>query len=379
MSVSTAEQVLSEVFEAFDFGGPVLSTQRFGRGHVNDTFLLHTRAPSDAEGHYILQRLSSVAFKHPDEVMSNVMGVSEYLGHQIRNRGGDPARESMAFMRTRSGQTYYTDRFGNAWRAYPFIDNIACYDTAQSPAIFAASGRAFGRFQNLLVDYPADTLYETIPHFHDTEDRLAKLKHAVERDPFDRVKLCRNEIDFALSRESDCSVVLEAQRQGILPLRVTHNDTKLNNVLLDPITGEGVCVIDLDTVMPGLSINDFGDSIRFGANHCAEDEQDLSKMYLDLEMFAAYTRGFLEGAGGCLTDAEIAYMPWGARLMTLECGIRFLTDFLEGDTYFHTQREGQNLDRCRTQFKLVHDMEQHWVEMNDIVSAFREKKNSQPL
>ena len=371
MSVSTAEQLLPEVLEAFDFNGPVLSTQRYGGGHVNDTFLLHTRALSDAEGHYILQRLSSVAFKHPDEVMSNIMGVSEYLGRQIRSQGGNPARESMAFMRTRDGETYYTDSCGHAWRAYPFIDNINCYDTAETPAIFAASGRAFGRFQSMLVDYPADTLYETIPHFHDTEDRLAKLKYAVETDPLDRAKLCRKEIDFALSREADCSVVMEAQRKGILPLRVTHNDTKLNNVLMDPITGEGVCVIDLDTVMPGLSINDFGDSIRFGANHCAEDEQDLSKMYLDLEMFAAYTRGFLEGAGGSLTDAEVAYMPWGARLMTLECGIRFLTDYLLGDTYFHTQRPGQNLDRCRTQFKLVEDMEAHWDEMNEIVSQFR--------
>ena len=374
MSVSTAEQLLPEVLEAFDFGGPVLSTQRYGGGHVNDTFLLHSRALSDAEGHYILQRLSSVAFKHPDEVMSNIMGVSEYLGRQIRSQGGNPARESMAFMRTRDGSTYYTDSCGHAWRAYPFIDNIACYNTAETPAVFAASGRAFGRFQSMLVDYPADTLYETIPHFHDTEDRLLKLKYAVETDPLDRVRLCRKEIDFALSRESDCSVVMEAQRKGILPLRVTHNDTKLNNVLMDPITGEGVCVIDLDTVMPGLSINDFGDSIRFGANHCAEDEQDLSKMYLDLEMFAAYTRGFLEGAGGSLTDAEVAYMPWGARLMTLECGIRFLTDYLLGDTYFHTQRPGQNLDRCRTQFKLVEDMEAHWDEMNEIVSRFRRQR-----
>ena len=371
MSVSTAEQLLSEVLEAFDFGGPVLSTQRYGGGHVNDTFLIHSSPPSDAAGHYILQRLSSVAFKCPDEVMSNIMGVSEYLGRQIRSQGGNPARESMAFMRTRDGSTYYTDSRGDAWRAYPFIDNIACYNTAETPAVFAASGRAFGRFQNMLVDYPADTLYETIPHFHDTEDRLAKLKHAVAADPLDRVRLCQKEIDFALARECDCSVVMEAQRKGILPLRVTHNDTKLNNVLMDPVTGEGVCVIDLDTVMPGLSINDFGDSIRFGANHCAEDEQDLSKMYLDLEMFAAYTRGFLEGAGGCLTDAEIAYMPWGARLMTLECGIRFLTDYLLGDTYFHTQRPGQNLDRCRTQFKLLEDMEAHWDEMNEIVSQFR--------
>ena len=241
--------------------------------------------------------------------------------------------------------------------------NVLCFDTAETPAIFAASGRAFGRFQKLLSGYPTETLYETIPHFHDTEDRLAKLKHAVETDPLGRAHLCRKEIDFALAREADCSVVMEAQRKGILPLRVTHNDTKLNNVLLDPVTGEGVCVIDLDTVMPGLSINDFGDSIRFGANHCAEDEQDLSKMYLDLEMFAAYTEGFLEGAGGSLTDAEVSYMPWGARLMTLECGIRFLTDYLEGDTYFRISRPSHNLDRCRTQFALVADMEKKLEEM----------------
>ena len=371
--MSTAEQVLQEVLEAFDFGGPILTTQRYGGGHVNDTFLIHTSAPAETEGHFILQRLSSVAFKHPDEVMANVMGVSEYLGEQIQRQGGDRSRESMAFMRPRSGQTYYTDSEGSAWRAYPFIDDIDCFDTAETPELFAASGRAFGRFQKMLVDYPAETLYETIPRFHDTEDRLAKLKHAIQTDPLDRAKTCQAEIDFALAREKDCSVVVEAQRSGILPLRVTHNDTKLNNVLMDPITGEGVCIIDLDTVMPGLSVNDFGDSIRFGANHCAEDEQDLSKMYLDLEMFAAYTEGFLDGAADSLTDAEVSYMPWGARLMTLECGMRFLTDYLEGDVYFHTQRAGQNLDRCRTQFKLVHDMEQHWDEMNEIVSRFRKK------
>ena len=371
--MSNAEHILPEVLEAFDFGGPVLTTQRYGGGHVNDTFLVHTRSRCDIDGHFILQRLSPVAFKHPDEVMSNVMGVSEYLGNQIQQSGGDRSRDSMAFMRPRSGQSYYSDSEGGAWRAYPFIDNIACYDTAESPEVFAASGRAFGRFQRLLADYPAETLYETIPHFHDTVDRLEKLKHAIAADPLDRVKLCRAEIEFALAREQDCGVVVNAQKAGILPLRVTHNDTKLNNVLLDPITGEGVCIIDLDTVMPGLSVNDFGDSIRFGANHCAEDEQDLSKMNLDLEMFAAYTRGFLDGAEDSLTDAEVEYMPWGARLITLECGMRFLTDFLEGDVYFHTQREGQNLDRCRTQFKLVSDMEAHWDEMNEIVRSCRTK------
>ena len=190
-------------------------------------------------------------------------------------------------------------------------------------------------------------------------------------DKLGRAAGCRAEIDFVLAREADCSVALDAMRAGKLPVRVTHNDTKLNNVLMDKDTGEGVCIIDLDTVMPGLVIYDFGDSIRFGANHCAEDETDLSKVNLDVDLFAVYTAAFLEGTGGSLTDAEIAYLPWGAKLMTLECGIRFLTDHLEGDVYFHIARERQNLDRCRTQFKLVHDMEEHWDELEAIVGQYR--------
>ena len=369
--MSTAEQILQEVLEAFDFGGPVLTTQRYGGGHVNDTFLVHTGSPADMEGHYILQRLSPVAFKRPDEVMANVMGVSEYLGNQIQQEGGDRSRESMAFMRPRCGQPYYTDSEGGAWRAYPFIDDINCFDTAESPAVFAASGRAFGRFQKMLSGYPAETLYETIPNFHNTEDRLAKLKEAIEKDIMGRAKDCQAEIEFAMARQADCSVALQALREGKLPLRVTHNDTKLNNVLIDKKTGEGMCVIDLDTTMPGLSINDFGDSIRFGANHCAEDEKDLSKMFIDLDLFDVYAKAFLEGAEGSLTDAEVEYMPWGAKLMTLECGIRFLTDYLDGDNYFHIRYPEQNLDRCRTQFKLVSSMEENWDEMCAIVNKFR--------
>ena len=222
----------------------------------------------------------------------------------------------------------------------------------------------------MLADYPAHTLYETIPHFHDTEDRLAKLFAAVEADAVGRVKDCAAEIDFVMARRADCTVALQALRNGILPLRVTHNDTKLNNILFDANTGEGLCVIDLDTVMPGLSINDFGDAIRFGANHCAEDEKDLSKVNFDIALYEAYARGFLEGAQGCLTPAELEYMPWGARLMTLECGIRFLTDHLSGDTYFQIHREGQNLDRARTQFKLVHDMEQQFSEMAAVIAKY---------
>jgi len=369
--MSTAEAVLNEVLGAFDFGAPVVGAMRYGCGHINDTFCVHTQPVDDCCDCFILQRMSAAAFKHPDQLMANIVGVTDYLGEKITQAGGDRSREAMEVIRTRKGEDYYTDSQGGAWRVFPFVDNTYCYQTAETPELFAASGRAFGKFQRMLNGYPAETLYETIPHFHDTEDRLAKLKAAIEADTMGRVKECGPEIDFVMARQADCSVALQALRDGVLPLRVTHNDTKLNNVLIDKATGEGLCVIDLDTTMPGLAINDFGDSIRFGANHCAEDEKDLSKMYIDLELYAIYAEAFLEGAGGSLTDAEIAYLPWGAKLMTLECGIRFLTDYLVGDTYFHIQREGQNLDRCRTQFKLVADMEAHWDEMNAIVAKYR--------
>jgi len=373
MTMSTAEAVLHEVLEAFDFGAPVVGAPRYGCGHINDTFCVHTQPADYACRCFILQRMSAAAFKHPDQLMSNIIGVTEYLGEKITAAGGDRSREAIQVLRPKNGQPYYTDSQGGAWRVYPFIKDIYCYQSADTPQLFAAAGRAFGRFQRMLDGYPADTLFETIPHFHDTEDRLAKLKAAIEADSMDRVKNCGEEIAFAMAHQADCSVALQALRDGILPLRVTHNDTKLNNVLIDTRTGEGICVIDLDTVMPGLSINDFGDSIRFGANHCAEDEKDLSKMNLDLDLFEAYAAAFMEGAAGSLTDAELDYMPWGAKLMTLECGMRFLTDYLSGDTYFRTHREGQNLDRCRTQFKLVADMEAHWDEMNAIISKLRSK------
>ena len=369
--MSAAENFLSEVLEAFDFGAPVVGAMRYGCGHINDTFCVHTQPADYACRCFILQRMSSAAFKRPDQLMRNIIGVTEFLGNKIAAAGGDRTREAMEVIRPKNGEDYYTDSEGGAWRVYPFVKDIYCYQTADTPELFAASGRAFGRFQKMLDGYPADTLFETIPNFHNTEDRLSKLKAAIEADSMGRVKDCKAEIEFVLQREADCSVALQALRDGILPLRVTHNDTKLNNVLIDLKTGEGICVIDLDTVMPGLSINDFGDSIRFGANHCAEDEKDLSKMYIDLELYEVYAKAFIEGAGGTLTDAELEYLPWGAKLMTFECGIRFLTDYLVGDTYFRIHREGQNLDRCRTQFKLVSDMEAHWDEMNAIISKLR--------
>ncbi|HIT31594.1 MAG TPA: aminoglycoside phosphotransferase family protein [Candidatus Enterenecus stercoripullorum] len=369
--MAQAEQYLQEALAAFDFKGQVVGAVRYGSGHINDTFCVHTQPGEDPCRRFILQRISSAAFHHPEQVMANIVGVTSYLTRGISQAGGDPERETLSVWPTKDGKSFYTDGEGRAWRVYPFIEGTLSLQTAETPELFAASGRAFGRFQRMLKDYPADTLYETIPRFHDTENRLALLKAAVAADPMGRVKEVGPELAFVTAREGDCSIALQALREGKLPLRVTHNDTKLNNVLMDRESGEGVCVIDLDTVMPGLSINDFGDSIRFGANHSAEDERDLSKVNFDLPLYEVYTQAFVEGTGGALTQAELDYLPWGAKLMTLECGIRFLTDYLEGDHYFHTQRPGQNLDRCRTQFKLVADMESRWGDMKAIVDKYR--------
>ena len=369
----TAEETLQEVLNAYDFGAPVVGAMRYGCGHINDTFCVHTQPEDDCCKCFILQRMSAAAFKHPEQLMANIVGVTEYLGKMITEAGGDRSREALEVLRTPDGAPYYTDSQGGAWRVFPFVTGTYCYQQADTPELFEASARAFGKFQRMLCDYPAETLYETIPHFHDTEDRLRKLKEAIAVDAVGRAGACGAEIAFALDRQADCSVALQAQRDGILPLRVTHNDTKLNNVLVDKATGEGLCVIDLDTTMPGLSINDFGDSIRFGANHSAEDEKDLSKVNFDIDLYEAYTRGFLEGAAGRLTPAELEYLPWGARLMTLECGIRFLTDYLEGDHYFRTHYPEQNLDRCRTQFKLVRDMEEQFQAMHDVVAKYAPK------
>ena len=369
--MAQAEQFLQDALAAFDFGGEVVGAVRYGSGHINDTFCVHTQPGEGPCRRFILQRISAAAFHHPDQVMANIASVTAFLRRAIAEAGGDPSRETMTVLPSRDGRSFYSDSEGGAWRVYPFIENTVCLQAAETPELFAASARTFGRFQRMLKDYPADTLYETIPRFHDTEDRLAKLKAAVEADVMGRVKDVQPELDFVRKREADCSVALQALREGRLPLRVTHNDTKLNNVLIDRDSGEGICVIDLDTVMPGLSINDFGDSIRFGANHSAEDERDLSKVNFDLSLYEVYTQGFLEGAGGALTPAELDYLPWGAKLMTLECGIRFLTDYLDGDHYFRIHREGQNLDRCRTQFKLVADMEAQWAAMKAVVDKYR--------
>ncbi len=363
------DPVVREVLGAYDLPETCLGAVRYGQGHINDTFCVLCQPRGGDCVRFILQRLSSAAFLRPEKLMENFAGITAFLREKIIARGGDPSRETLGLVKTREGRDFYTDSQGKVWRLMPFIEGTDCHQRA-TPELFEESARTFGRFQSMLQDYPAQTLHETIENFHNTEDRYRKFLAALEGDRLGRAKDVQPEVQFVLDRKEDCSVALQALREGKLPLRVTHNDTKLNNILIDRATGRGICVIDLDTTMPGLSMNDFGDSIRFGANHCAEDEPDLTKVNFDISLYEVFTRGFLEGAGGSLTKEERKYLPWGARLMTLECGIRFLTDYLEGDNYFHISYPEQNLRRCRTQFKLVRDMEEQFEEMAAVVRKY---------
>lgn len=369
ISAPEGDSVISQILAAYVLPGTVADVARHGKGHINDTFCVVCKTPEGGTARFILQRLSQAAFPHPEKVMENFVGITSYLRREILAEGGDPLRETLSLVKTGDGADFVTDAEGRAWRLMPFIENAECYQSA-TPELFAASGRAFGRFQYMLRDYPARTLHETIPHFHDTESRFEQFLAALEADKLNRAEGVSPEIQFILRRKADCGVALRALREGKLPLRVTHNDTKLNNILIDRDTHEGICIIDLDTTMPGLAINDFGDSIRFGANHCMEDEQDLTKVNFDISLYEVFTRGFLEGARGSLTSAELEYLPWGARLMTLECGIRFLTDYLDGDHYFHVSHPRQNLDRARTQLKLVKDMEEQFDAMGAVVAKY---------
>ena len=369
ISIPQNDPILAEVLAAYEFPATLLGAVRYGQGHINDTFCVLCQGQEGDATRYILQGLSSAAFPHPEELMENFIGITSYLRKKVIAAGGDPLRETLSLVKTRDGKDFYTDSNGKVWRLTPFIENTDCFQSA-TPELFEASARAFGRFQYLLQGYPAATLHETIVNFHNTEDRFAKFEAALKADKLGRAKDIAADIQFVLDRKADCSVALQALREGKIPLRVTHNDTKLNNILIDRNSHEGICVIDLDTTMPGLSINDFGDSIRFGANHSKEDEKDLSKVNFDIGLYEVYTRGFLEGAKGSLTPAELEYLPWGARLMTLECGIRFLTDYLDGDHYFRIHYPEQNLDRTRTQFKLVKDMEEQFEAMAAVVAKY---------
>lgn len=367
MSVELMKQ---EAINHFAFEGTLKESDSFGCGHINDTFLLVFDMEDGSEKKIILQRMNKNVFPRPVELMENVMGVTSYLKKIIVEQGGDPDRETLNVIPTADGKAYYLDSEGEYWRAYKFITDAVCLEKVEKPEDFYESAVSFGNFQRLLADYPAETLHETIVDFHNTKKRFATFKKAVEEDIMGRAASVQEEIKFVLDREDVANCFTDMLEKGELPLRVTHNDTKLNNIMMDNKTGKGICVIDLDTVMPGLAMNDFGDSIRFGASTGAEDEKDLDKIWCDMELFDIYAKGFMEGCAGKLTQKEVELMPMGAKVMTYECGMRFLTDYLQGDTYFKIHRPEHNLDRCRTQFKLVADMEAKWDTMNEIIKKY---------
>lgn len=359
-----------EAIDGFKLPGELKECIRYGSGHINDTYRLTYETPQGTK-RYILQRMSKSIFKKPVELMENVSGVTAWLRKKIIENGGDPERETLTLVKSNDGLPYFVDSTGEYWRVYLFIEGATCYDAVKDDNDFYQSAVAFGHFQRLLADYPAETLHETIKDFHNTPDRLEKFKKSVSEDICERAASVQKEIDFILEREELTHALYDLQLDGRLPLRVTHNDTKLNNIMIDDKTGKAICVIDLDTVMPGFAANDFGDSIRFGASTAVEDEQDLSKVSCDLHLFEVYTKGFIEGCGDALTDLELDLLPMGAILMTFECGIRFLTDHLEGDHYFRIHREGHNLDRARTQLVLVKDMEEKLPQMNEVINKYK--------
>lgn len=338
--------------------------EAYGNGHINDTYLC------DSKPSFILQRINTAIFKNPDEVMENIYNVTNHLKNKIEAVGGDAERETMTVIKTTDGKNYYKAEDGGCFRMYNYITDSVTHDTAENPKQLYYAAKAFAKFQRMLNDFPADSLFETIKDFHNTPERFCQLEEAIKNDAAGRLESVKKEIDFAAEKKGYAALITDAIKNGTVPLRVTHNDTKLNNVLFDKNTDEGICVIDLDTVMPGSLLYDFGDALRFGGSSGAEDEVDLDKIWFDLEKFEEYTKGFLSEARDCLTEKEIELLPVSVLIMTYECGMRFLADYLNGDTYFKIHRENHNLDRARTQFKLVYDIEKKLPQMAEIVKKY---------
>lgn len=357
--------MLEEFADVFQVESRVRSMEEYGEGHINRTALI--RMEDGAE--YLLQSINTFIFKDPQALMENIYNVTAHLHGKIAARGGEPLRETLRIIPTRAGKLFYRDPQGGCWRAYPFIPGTKTYQSFENVDLCRCCGEAFGGFLADLDDFPAQTLHEVIPDFHHTPRRYEALQKALQADKMNRAGYAKELIRFAEARAGLYGRITNMLNGGALPIRVTHNDTKINNVLMDARTGRGICVIDLDTVMPGSSLYDFGDAIRFGAATKPEDTREPEKMAVNPELFAAFTRGYLSGAGEVLTEREIDLLPVGALMMTLENGLRFLTDYLEGDPYFKIHRPGQNLDRCRAQFALAADMERKMDELNAAVRA----------
>lgn len=368
LSLSTLPFDIERLKSVFALKGGFECFETLNNGHINSTYVL-VFSENGLQKKYILQKINTYIFKDPESLMHNIVGVTSHLRKRLAAAGKDPTRGTLTFLSCADGSNFFRDESDGCWRMYHYIDKVYTCNVIDSEEVFFNAGKAFGEFQRQLADYPMDTLKETIPNFHNTYSRFLDFKKAVDDNAAGRADNVRDLIDFALAREADTHILLDLTEKGELPLRVTHNDTKLNNILFDKKTDSSICIIDLDTVMPGLSLYDFGDSIRFGANTAAEDEPDTSKVSLSLPLYKAYVEGYLLAAKTSLIAREIEYLPFSAKLMTYECGIRFLGDYLNGDVYFKTAYPEHNLVRAKTQFALVADIEKKLDEMQKITAA----------
>ncbi len=358
------------IISNFELDGSLVSCERYGEGHINETYLLILNQKGE-NVRYIIQKINDKIFTNVKGLMDNISSVTEFCRKKIIEKGGNPDRESLSLVYTKDGNSYYFDEKSQGYfRVYKFIFDAIAYQVVEKPEHFYQSAVAFGNFANLLAEFDASGLFEVIPNFHNTKKRFENFKKSLSADKLSRADSVKEEIDFVLQRENICGKIVDLLESGNMPLKVTHNDTKLNNVMLDETTGEPVAVIDLDTIMPGSICYDFGDSIRFGCNPALEDEKDLSKVNFSVELFEQYVKGYLKALGTSITKVEKDNLVMGAILMTYECGMRFLTDYLDGDVYFRVKRDGHNLDRARTQFKLVTDMERLYDKLNEIVNKY---------
>lgn len=358
-----------EIAKHFLVEGEVKETIPMNSGHINTTSRIIVENNGTVEK-YTVQAINTYVFKNPEGVMENIAKVTAHIREKIEKSGGDTERGVLTVIPANDGKYFYKDDEGTYWRIYKFIDNSYTQNKVEDPKTLYNAGVGFGNFQKQLADIPMDGLVETIPDFHNTPVRYAQLMEAVKKDSAGRAASCQPEIQFFIDREKEMSILTDLKAEGKMPVRVTHNDTKFNNILLDDTTNEALSVIDLDTVMPGLVTDDFGDAIRFAANTADEDETDLSKVEVSLELFEAFTKGFLEALDGSLTKTEMEHLAWGAKIITMEIGSRFLADYLNGDIYFKIHKENHNLDRARCQIALAKSMEEKFDKMQEIVKKY---------
>jgi len=363
------ENTVKNIINKFDVKGEVCEIKVIESGHINNTYRVSVK-DGDEINKYTLQTINTYVFKDPVGVMENISGVTEFLKEKIRKNGGDPMRESLTVIKARDGKPYYVDEEGKYWRVYVFVDDVYTFDFVENPTQLRNAAEGFGKFQAMLADYPMDTLHETIIGFHNTKMRYEQLMDAVKRDVCGRAESVREEVKFYEDRYDLMCSLVKLTDEGLMPIRVVHSDTKANNILIDNKTDKALCVIDLDTVMPGLSVHDFGDAIRFAGNAAEEDETDLSKVYLRMDNFEAFAQGFMSQVGDSLTDIEKDNMALGALIITLEQGSRFLADHINGDVYFKIHRENHNLDRARNHIKLAKSIEENLEEMKKVVKKY---------